>query len=222
MTITLAQLRTNARNRADMSNSSFISDSELNSYINSSIAELKDLLISAYDSDYDVQSVTFSATTGTDSYALPNGTNYSAAPAFYKLKGVDIQEGSEWKSLKPFNFNERNRKTKLRYRLVGDNIMFSNLESNYTVKLWYIPVATTLTLDADTLNDLNKFSEFVEISAAIKMLQKEESDITSLMADREKQEQRIIRMAQNRDVGQPESVSDIYAENYDDDFEVGD
>ena len=48
MSITLAELRTQARNRADMESSEFVTDTELTDYINSSIAELHDILIQSY------------------------------------------------------------------------------------------------------------------------------------------------------------------------------
>ena len=71
MGITLLQLRTQARDRADMTNSLFIADAELNNYINSSIAELHDLLIGAYDSYYSILTSTFNTVSGTATYALP-------------------------------------------------------------------------------------------------------------------------------------------------------
>ena len=219
MTVTLSQLRTQSRQRADMENSEFVTDSELNTYINSSIAELHDLLIAAYDSDYSVSTVSFNTASGTSSYALPNGTNYSAAAELYKLRGVDIRRNNDdWLTLETFNFNERNRTGEggiyMRYRMVGANLVLSpDPDGTYEVKLWYIPVATKLTLDADTLRDLNQYSEYVVVDAAIKMLQKEESDVSVLMAQKAALSQRITDMAQNRDAGRPESVSDIYAEN---------
>ncbi len=225
MTITLLELRTGARQRADREDSDFVTDSELTTYVNSEIAELKDLLIGAYDSDYDVQTIEFQTSGNVGNYALPNGTNYSAAPAFYKLRGVDVKlNNADWFSLRPFNFNERNKDLDagwgiiggphLRYRLVGSNIMFTPMpEGQYDVKMWYIPVATKLVADSDTLNDLNQYSEYVMVGAAMKMLIKEESDITALASVKMDLRKRIVEMAQNRDAGQPESVSDIYAEN---------
>jgi hypothetical protein len=225
MTVTLLELRTGARQRADQENSDFVTDAELDTYINSEIAELKDLLIGAYDSDYDVQTVSFSTTANTASYALPNGTNYSAAPAFYKLRGVDVKlDGTNWLSLQPFNFNERNKNldsgwgisADLRYRLVGSNIMFTPVPSDaHEVKLWYIPVATKLSADSDTLSDLNQYSEYVMVGAALKMIVKEEGDASALASLKLDLRTRIVNMAQNRDAGQPESVSDIYDENPD-------
>ncbi len=225
MTITLLELRDGARQRADRTGSDFVTDLELNSYINSEIAELKDLLIGAYDSDYDVQTVEFQTSASTANYALPNGTNYSAAPEFYKLRGVDIKlNNADWTSLRPFNFNERNRTAdwsvsdgpNVRYRLVGTNLMFTPApDAAYDVKLWYIPVATKLTANADVLRDLNQYSEYVMVGAAMKMLVKEETDASALASIKLDLRKRIVEMAQNRDAGQPEAISDIYAENSD-------
>lgn len=219
MSITLAQLRVQSRDRADMTNSLFISDSELNNYINASIAELHDLLIGAYSSDYYLMSDSFSTVANVDTYALPTD--------FYKLRGVDIAQNSDnWESLRPFNFNERNSLNDIpsytisgnyfRYRLAGDNIVFNPMPVGiYNIRLWYTPVATKLVADNDILKDLNQYSEYVIVDAAIKMMQKEESDVSVLMAQKGDIRKRIENMAQNRDSGQPESVSDIYAENND-------
>ena len=216
MTITLLELRNQCRQRADMENSDFITEAELTAYVNSSIAELHDLLISAYDSDYYISSTTFNTTAGTDSYALPAN--------FYKLRGVDITINSTIQNLQPFNFNERNVNQGLgwaipgaaipRYRIVGGNLVFAPVPDSTTpVKLWYIPVATKLVNDSDTLADLNQFAEYVIIDAAIKMKVKEESDISELAALKQAMGQRIVAMAQNRDSGQGDSVSDVHAVN---------
>lgn len=219
MSITLAQLKSQARDRADMTNSQFVSDSELVNYINGSIAELHDLLIAAYDNDYYITEYTFNTVSGTDSYALPDD--------FYKLRGIDSKIGTDqWFTLQPFNFNERNSKNDLvaylaygnnfRYRIMGSEVVFSPAPQGiYSIKLWYIPVATKLTSDSDTLNDLNQFSEYVIVDAAIKMANKEEADVSVLAAQKAELKRRIEVMAQNRNADKSESISDIYAENLD-------
>ncbi len=219
MTITLAQLRDQARDRADMKNSDFIEDSELTNYINSSIAELTDLLVSTYENDYNI---------GTQSYStVTNQANYPLPTDFYKLRGVDVQINNDnWYSMRPFNFNERNRNQdfawglatgpSIRYRILGSNLYFSPAPDGiFPVRIWYTPVATKLVADSDTLNDINQYSEYVIVDAAIKMMQKEESDVSVLMAQKQALIKRIQDMASNRDSGQPESISDIYAENDD-------
>ena len=220
MSITLAELKLQSRQLADRENSQFVTDTELTAYINSAIAELQDLLIQAYSSDYYISDYTFSTVANQTTYALPAD--------FYKLRGVDCALiNNEYASLRPFNFNERNRNDSfsswglmtgpsIRYRLLGDNIVFSPAPDGiYSIKLWYIPTAVKLVADSDVLADLNQYSDFVIYDAAIKMLIKEESDPSALMRERENCSRRIVEMAQNRDAGQPESVSDIYAENND-------
>lgn len=219
MTITLAELRSQARDRADMANSDFISDSELNNYINSSIAELTDLLVSTYENDYNILTTTFNT--------VPNQASYPLPADFYKLRGVDSQISNDnWFTLRPFNFNERNRNQdfswgltngpNIRYRLLGNNIYFSPAPDGiYQVRIWYTPLATKLVNDNDVLNDLNQYAEYVIVDAAIKMMQKEESDVSVVMAQKQALIKRIQDMASNRDASQPESVSDIYAENDD-------
>jgi len=215
--ITLLELRNRARQRSDMETSDFVSDAELNGYINSSIAELHDLLVSAYGSDYFLSDYSFTTSLGTNDYSLPSD--------FYKMKGLDVNiQGNNWFSVRPFNFNERNRNQDLtwglllgpsiRYRLMGSKIKFSPApDSSYNARLWYVPKAAVLTADTDQYDDLNQYAEYVIVDAAIKMLQKEESDVSVLMAQKQALKKRLEEMADNRDAGQPETISDIYAEN---------
>ena len=103
MAITLAQLKAQSRQMADMKNNNFIEDSELVNYINFAIAELYDLLIQSFSADYYVTTTgALNTVSGQDAYDLPED--------FYKLRGVDIKlNRTSWTTLKPFNFNERNR-----------------------------------------------------------------------------------------------------------------
>lgn len=221
MSITLAEIRVQARQRADMQNSSFVSDSEANNYINSSIAELHDILCEAYGSEYFVKSLEFPIAAGTPTYALPTD--------FYEVKGVDIkmQPNGHFINVKRFNFNERNRYsdlviwdlaglTNVRYRVVGNNLMFNpNPSQDATVKLWYVPVATKLVNDSDSLDDQNAYAEYVVVDTAIKMMQKEESDVRVLMAQKQALEKRIRDKSQNRDAAEAPTISDATAENDD-------
>ena len=49
--VELSTLKQRAQRRADMVNSSFVSDGEIKDYVNSSIAELYDFLVKSYE-DY--------------------------------------------------------------------------------------------------------------------------------------------------------------------------
>lgn len=225
MSITLAELKTQARQRADMEDSTFVTDAELVSYINSSIAELHDLLIAAYNEDYYLDEVQFTSTSSI-TYALPDGTNYSGASKFYKLRGLDVKSsaGDDWATVKRFNFNRRNEQEVgnvlaayglpyLNYRVVGSNVRFNRTpDANLTFRLFYYPVSQTLTADSDVFDDINGYAEYVVVDTAIKMLNKEESDVSVLMVQKDALRKRIEAMAKDRDVNEPESVTDIYAE----------
>ncbi len=224
MSITLLQLRTESRYRADMVNSDFVTDAELNTYINKSIAELHDIMVQAYGADYKISTATFDTVASQDAYAF---STIITANDFYKLQGIDIRlsSGSTWTTIRPFNFNERNRfqrygvwdnlgLTNVRYRLVGSDLILAPTPTNsYPVKVWYIPVATQLVLDTDTFDDLNQWSEYVIVDAVMKMLMKQETDVTILMAEKIALKRRIEEVAQNRDAGKSESISDIYVED---------
>jgi hypothetical protein len=142
----LGQLRTASRQRADMVNSTFISDAELNSYINASYYELYDLLVQKYGNDYYVKEYSFSLVGNQSRYDLPDD--------FYKLLGVDLEIGSGpdgYVSLRPFSLAERNRYstanvqtwigvTNLRYRLSGNKLWFTpSPQTGQTIRIWYIP-----------------------------------------------------------------------------------
>lgn len=214
MSITLAQLRLQARQRADMESSNFVKDNELTNYINNSIAELHDLLCEAFESEYNVQvTAAQTITSGQDSYDLPTD--------FYELKGVDIRLSNQtWINVDKFNFNRRNlvqdsfiwgaeNLCYVQYRIVGNQLIFKPAPTGSAeYRLWYVPVATRLVDDADELDDLNAYSEYVIVDAAIKMLQKEESDVAVLMAQKEALRKRIVDKASTRDAGQADVISD--------------
>lgn len=220
MSITLLELRTQSRQLSDMEDNEFVSDSELTNYINFAVAELHDLLVQCYGSDYFLNSTSATTTVDTTDYSLPSD--------FYKLRGVDVKlSGNDWLSIQPFNFNERNRFedfgswslqgiTNIRYRIMGSNIKFSPVpDSQVDYRIWYVPTATKLSADADSLDDINQYSNFVIVTAAIKMLNKEESDISNLAGERQRLINHIEEVARNRDAANPESISDIHAENND-------
>jgi len=210
-TVTLAQLRTRARQRADMENSGFISDSELNTYINASYAELYDLLVSRYGDDYFVSSpYSITTTVNVDTYSLPSD--------FYKLLGVDYKlDSSNWASLRKFEFSDRNLYQNgsvlyinvLRYRILGSNLKFTPMpKGNEVLRAWYIPLPVALASDSDSFSGINGFEEYIVIDAAIKMLAKEESDTSEMFNEKLAIKLRIEQMANDRDVGQAATVQD--------------
>lgn len=200
-----------------MENSTFVTDPEITNYINASIGELYDVIIQHYGEDYYVSTDTINVTANTSSYALPSD--------FYKLLGADlVLDSNRSVTLKRFNFNERNKSTVLqdrtpyryRYHLVGDNIEFRPTpNSGDTVKLWYIPLPVELSDDADEVKGFSGWEEYIIIDAAIKCLQKEESDVGVLFGQKQAMLQRIETAAENRTVAEPSRISDTQNDMYD-------
>jgi hypothetical protein len=216
MAITLSTMRERVRARADMKNSTFVEDSELNQYINSSYQELYDILVQSFEDYYTLPPVSFTIATSSDYYTLPTD--------FYKLRGVDSSlDSSNWFTLTPFDFANRNTNNNnlayalsgiydRNYRIVGNRLYITPTDSapgNY--RIWYVPVATVLTTDSSTLDGINGWEEYIVVDAARKCLAKEESDTSFMVQEKEALRQRIISASLRRDAGMPKKITDMNA-----------
>lgn len=214
-TVTLLSLRDRVRQRADMPYSKFVSDSELNSYINASAQELYDLLVAANEQYYST-SENFSLTAGVNTHALP--------ATFYKLLGVDQSISGAFFPLKPYGNAERGyyqtpamwrSVAEVVYQLVGNSLEFLPAESavgDYRVR--FVPFMTVMAADGDTFNGYNGYEEYIVIDASIKCKDKEESDTKVLERAKAAMKERIAAMTVVRDQGQSATVQDVRANSY--------
>lgn len=213
MTITLATLRTDVRQRADMENSQFVTDAEVNGFISSSYGKFYDLLVTKFADYYVDDPIEFTLSAGEDSYTLTS--------TFYKILGLDLKVGNnEYRPLRIFTFEDRNHRSasdvlrgihpQVRYRILGNKIRFTPADrAQGTYRLWQVPRAATLSDDADTIDGINGWEEFIVLDAAIKCLSKEESDTSELTRQRNEIQKRIEDAAASRDIGQPERITDV-------------
>lgn len=218
--VTLATLIARARERADMVGSTFVSDEAFTDFISEGWQILWEKLIAAYASDYAEKQATINLVGGQSDYTLPAD--------FFKLYGVDWNNGGMVAvvSLEPYNRAERNtyRNANIalsapyvvpRYKLGqsadGASQVIRLLPDSATgsLTIFYAPVATLLADDADTIDVLNGWERYIVIYAAIQALLKEESSTTALMAEREKMEEQLKEMAENRDIGTPLANVDV-------------
>ena len=231
--INLGYLRYQAQLRADKLNSNYLTIDEWNANINQSIYELYDILVTKFGDDYFFAPPLQIPLTGQVSYTLPDGALYSAAPACYKLIGVDgnLYGGaisgptSGWVPLARFNVSDRDRYLtwpgqagalnniyQMAYRIMGNQLYIIPFNTNMYIQLWYVPVMTQLLRDTDMLSfSISGWSEYVIIDAAMKAMIKEESleKWNALAACKSLQMDRISTTAANRDVGQPNTVSNV-------------
>lgn len=231
--MSLAELGTRALQRADRLNSGFITLPELNSMINQSCYELYDLLITAYEDYFKAPDAVFTTVGGQQSYTMPNGaqvfqdnsgSNFVAQP-IYKLMGVDLclnSNNNGWVTVSKFNYIDRNRYIypnssgqlygvfNLQYRWVGTKLELIPIPSaGQIMRILYIPRLPQLLKPWDiTTTSISGWLEYVITDVAIKILQKEESDVSVLMAQKMALKERIESSAQNKDQGRPDTISD--------------
>lgn len=209
--------------RANKEGSQFYTQQELISMVNQSYKELYDLLVTAFGDDYYV-ATPYTYTTGQNQqlYPLPSD--------FYKLLLCEValnpQDPNSYVTLKQFNFIQKNLYnypnqytmygiTNLRYRLNGSNLMLvPQTQGNQTIRIWYIPRPNQLINPTDILDGIAGWEEYVVADTCIKMLAKEESDVSVFASQKMMMTKRIEDMSKNRNVGEPQTVSDAKYRNF--------
>lgn len=224
--MSLGEIRLKAQQRADRVNSQFVTAPEWNSYINQSMFELYDTLVTAYEDQFLAPPLQFQIASNQATYPLPDGTLYNGASPFYKLSGVDLSLNTSqnaFVTVNKFNFIDRNNYVypnsnstiygvfNLRYRLMGTNIQFiPTPTAGQTIQIWYIPRLKQLLADNDiTTIGVSGWLEYVIVRAAILALMKEESDTSALTAALMDLRHRIESSVQNRDNGLPDTISNV-------------
>jgi hypothetical protein len=221
-------IRDQARELADEVNSTFITNTTIDRWIDAAFTKLHDLMVSA-NPDWWLAEHVFQTTVGTKEYALPED--------FYQARGVDLMEGAvsagegqlaavgEGISIESYNFLDRNRHSQnwppmrwidapaVRYRIVRSGhdpiearIRFEPDPGGRVYRLWYVRASPS---EGNTEYDgVNGWEEYVIADVAIKMMIKSESDPSAAMALKSEAEARINRMAPKRDQGRPVQVAD--------------
>ena len=208
---TLLTIRTSCKQQSDEVGMSRLTDGEWDALIQSSYRELYGMIVEAFGNDYFVASptsfYTFTTNGTSDHFALPDGSvtylnpDATTAPAFFKLLGVDLRltSSSQYISLRPFSMAERNR-----YSLFNNGIPMSG----QTVRLIYVPRVTVPTVDADLLDGVNGWEDYIVCKSCLIALAKEESDVSVFMSRLAALEKRLASEIENRDAGSPPKIVD--------------
>lgn len=194
-TYTAQEVIDRALKRADMFNSGFIGVQERFDVLNEAYAELYDLLVGAFENYY-VQEENFNLVTLQTDYALPDD--------YYKTVGLDYAvtqaPNPQYITLKPFMENERNT-----------SITSTNNIPTGQIRHRYVPLPPIFTVGTDVIDGISGWDTLLVLIMAINFRQKEESDTRDLERQMARQIQRITVMSENRDIGYPHRVTDIYA-----------
>jgi hypothetical protein len=233
--MSLQQLGIACRQRADRLNSNFVTLPEINSYINQSMTELYDLLITTYEDYFKAPNAIFYSAGGNQQqYPLPNGitqfyqndgTTLFTPKPIYKLLGLDLGlnvSNNGWVTVDKFNFIGRNRYFypntsstiygvfNCQYRWMGNSLeLIPTPSASQPFRIHYIPKLPVL-LQPNDITDISisGWLEYVITDVAMKILQKEESDVSILAAQKLFLKSRIEESAPNKDAGRPDTISD--------------
>ena len=210
--VQLVTMRTEVRRRANIENSTFITDAEINALLNEGLAEVYDLLVQARAQEYKRNAYGITTAAGTSSYVLPAD--------FYALISVDIQYGSNLViSAKPYAEFERNTykwlpgwqlNAPVYYRLTGGNVTFIPVPSGtFSVTLNYYPTYTQLVNDSDTFDGVDGWEAYAIWFAVAACQSKHKTmDPAFAMARVAALKARIEALAAYRDAGNAERVHD--------------
>jgi glycogen debranching enzyme len=237
--VTLAQLRLNARLYADQrpgSSTSFIWETELTGLVNAKARELYDMLVEARGSDYYATEGTIAIVAGTTRYSLPAD--------FYQLSSVTLEwTDNDQELVFPVgSTRERNnfqnqagsdrvwsRQSRKGYKLRASQIEFlPEPSSDVTCRLQYVPTYTAMSADGDTFDGINGWEKMLALGVAMEMRVIEKRSATDLAGLYAEQIARIETMKSERDAEAPKEVVDVrrmrgrnglYASRFDDSFD---
>lgn len=226
---TVGNVRLECQQRMDRIYASNITNQEWNSMISQSYKELYDIILQKFGNDYFVATPYTYTTTGeidpvtqAQTFPLPND--------FYKLLGVEValnpNDPNSWVTLKKFEFIQRNLWnfpnvytfygiTNMRYRLNGNNLYVVPISgAGQTIRIWYAPRPSQLILDTDFIDGVSGWEEYIVADVCLKGMTKSEEDGSVFMAQKMALLSRIESAAENRDIGEPECVSDSKTRNF--------
>ena len=207
--ISLLTLKNKIRDRGEFYNTAWLTDSELVSHINDSIAALYDFLITIDSGRYLTTSSEISIVAGTRTYDLPSD--------FYIVVGVDLVDDSHqsgYRTMSRFNWGERHdnaiRMSEhfARYDILGNKLwIHPKPDWAGSVVLRYIPVPVELSADEDTFDSVNSWTDWVVLDCLIKIGHKEGLDTKGWQREQGKTEMRIASIGEtNR--SEPKTVND--------------
>jgi hypothetical protein len=204
-TTTLLQLRTRVRQRADVVGSDFVTDAEINDLISTAYKELYALLVSK--SLNRAETAVGITITGAASYALP--TDFFALIGIYRTVGEDQIPLDRF----PDKFRPGTRTgDATMYRIQGSTTVLYPKPTAGTYTMLYVPAPAALTVDADTVNGVVGWEEFLVVDAAICILEKEESDTSKLEFKRERILRRIADEAQMVELTETARIQNVRAD----------
>lgn len=214
-TVSLADLRTALQRETDLpeiGEDTFVTTSEANQYLNDAAYDLTALLSEVMPGGYLDTSATTSTVANTATLDLPND--------FYQLRNVwhsvdnSLVPLEEWRDdrrtidLQPKAWSSG---TRIRYRLKANTLEFDPIPSGaYSVRMDYVPIVAVMVDDADTFDVRIGWDRYIVLTAAIRVLTRQELPIQEMAALLGKVEDSIRRQAPQRDGARIHRQRNVY------------
>lgn len=217
MSMSFLDLQNYTRQRLAIEKNQSVSDTELQIYLNMSLASLDLNLVTDYE-DYRLTKY-LAAIAGTNVIPLP--------PDFFKLRAVDFGSPGAWVTIYVYGLQERNRYNNpignmfapygnqaARKVRVMDNSIFVEPEniSAGQYQVWYTPKYKNLVLPTDllpTAMDTQGFIEYAVASTGVKVYNKLNLPSAGFMEEMKYYEELVRNGAKNRMSSGPKCVQNI-------------
>lgn len=210
---TLLQFRTSVATEGAYEGSEDITSTVLNDYVNKAIPEGREIIINAWRDHFTVVSPQFTVVAGQDSYPLPGD--------FEHLRKVEIAidaGATTWRRLYPVDLGDTSRhqystSRRYRYRLQGGSnaLALHPTPGNSTdiLRVWYIPYATELVNDTDSITISVDVEYELYVALALRKCRiREDLDTVALDATIANCKRRLADMADDRDAAEPFYLGD--------------
>lgn len=217
--VRLDTVRNTIRQRTDTVNSQFVTNAELNQWINDSGGEFNDKLTDAYGAKYSLKrSASWNLTPGTDAYVIKDSP--VSVADFKALARLEQRVGSQWKKVNEFKLGEIDRVQDplisfsggptLLYMFMGDSFLFAPVPVRAeTLRMYYHRTWLQLSLDADTFDAVDGWHELIVADCCIKVQAKQDLDASVYAAQKTAMLKRLDEMKQQRNAAEPVHITDV-------------
>jgi hypothetical protein len=214
--VVISAVITAIRQKADMENTSFVTDAELVTKLNSAWQKLYGIIVSA-NKNYYLSSASVPTVNGQADYALPVG--------LWKVLGVDYVRGAmDICTLDAWTFEDRNKirqgwsQSPKHYILKESTLQLIPIPdtSGTSIIIYYAPEPVAITATNQVLAVPPYGEEWLACRVALECLGKEESDTSVVGLQLQDAERFMIDQLPNRDQGNPARVNDVHSRNQSD------
>lgn len=215
-TRTLAELRAEVRQRADVEGDPHVSDAEITRLINQSAALVfHNRLALIAPKHWPRLDVTLT-TVANQKTLTPPIPFYKILHLWWERSSTDkqplhaIELGDVWRIDAERGWQAEQPVYYIAGDALGNSITFyPTPKAIHTIKGFYVPPYVDLSLDGDTLNGISGWEEVVVVDAAIKILRKQDRDARPLMADKAELLKDLEASLNTQHAGEPGYVRDV-------------